>query len=234
MVNRKINKKVNSLIVARIKKGQKIRRKSVSPYASIDWKNATQLFQRDSQKKIVQKTITARSLLLWLAGAADKGLVYLAHADDPAVVEYLLEGTGPLSWRMQHMVSRFQQQKYVTLEEKPDGSIVMRITKHGFVRALGYNLSTMQLKKPNMWDKKWRLVIFDVPEKHRRLRDIFRLRLKQLGLYALQESVYISPYSCFDEVEFLRELYGIAFTVRYLLVEKVEDDEYLRTHFKLT
>lgn len=228
-----INKKVNSLIGKRIKKGHKIRRKSVSPYASIDWKNARQLFHSTSQKDIGRKTLTARSLLLWLATAADKGLVYLAHADDPAVVEYLLEGTGPLSWRMEHMVNRFQKQKYVTVEEKPDGTTVVRITKHGLVRALGYQLNTMQLKKPKVWDKRWRLVIFDVPEKHRRLRDIFRLRLKQLGLYPLQESVYTSPFPCFDEVEFLRELYGIAFTVRYLLVEKVEDDKFLLSHFEL-
>lgn len=232
MVNEKAKSMVHKRTIAQVNK-RKIRRKSVSPYASIDWKNATQLFQRDSQKKIVQKTITARSLLLWLAGAAEKGLVYLAHADDPAVVEYLLEGTGPLSWRMQHMVSRFQQQKYVTVAEKTDGSIVVRITKHGLIRALGYNLRTMQLKKPNVWDKKWRLVIFDVPEKHRRLRDIFRMRLKQLGLYALQESVYVSPYPCFEEVEFLRELYGISFTVRYLLVEEIEDDRVIKRHFRL-
>ncbi len=57
--------------------------------------------------------------------------------------------------------------------------------------------------------------------------------LRQLELYPLQKSVFVSPYPCFDEVEFLRELYGVAFTVRYLLVERIEKDEFLKQHFNV-
>ena len=101
-------------------------------------------------------------------------------------------------------------------------------------RALTYQLDTMMVRKPKRWDKKWRVVIFDIPEKYRRVRDIFRSRLRQLSLYQLQESVYISPYPCFSEIEFLRELYGVSFTVSYLLVDRIEDDELLRSHFELS
>lgn len=43
------------------------------------------------------------------------------------------------------------------------------------------------------WDGNWYLVIFDVPEKLRRKRDILREKLKKLGFGQLQQSVWISP-----------------------------------------
>ena len=100
-------------------------------------------------------------------------------------------------------------------------------------KALTYQLDTMKLDRPKKWDKKWRVVIFDVPNKYGRTRDIFRKRLDQLGLRKIQKSVYVSPYPCFKEVEFLRELYGIPVTVQYLLVEQIEDDAFLKRQFNL-
>ena len=101
------------------------------------------------------------------------------------------------------------------------------------VKALTYRLDTLMITKPKRWDKKWRVVIFDIPIKYNRVRDIFRSRLVQMGMYQLQESVYIYPYSCFSEIEFLRELYGVPFTARYLLVEHIENDDFLKYHFEL-
>ncbi len=44
------------------------------------------------------------------------------------------------------------------------------------------------------WDGFWRIVIFDVPEKRRRSRDVLRKQLRLLGFGRLQNSTYISPY----------------------------------------
>jgi len=43
------------------------------------------------------------------------------------------------------------------------------------------------------WDKKWRLVVFDIPEKNRLARDALRKKLKELGFAPLQRSTWISP-----------------------------------------
>lgn len=210
-----------------------IQNKRRSPYAHISWDKAATLFQQPPSKQKRPFPITAASVLRQLATAADKGLMFATHAADPAIVEYMLEGTGPLTWRTRHMIHRFQKQKFVIVHEAPDGTVTVKITKNGFAHALSYQLDAMKLRERDHWDKKWRVVVFDVPEKYKRLRDVFRSRLEQLGLYRLQDSVYVSPYPCFDEIEFLRELYGIAFTVQYLLVEKIEDDGTLCTHFHL-
>ena len=47
---------------------------------------------------------------------------------------------------------------------------------------------------PHSWDKKWRLVVFDIPEQKRKLRNYFRRYLVILGFGKVQRSIWISPY----------------------------------------
>lgn len=211
-----------------------MKKTQITPYAKIDWDKASHFFHEIPELPNKKSKITASQLLTKFAQLAEKGIVFMTNASNPAVVEYMLEGTGPLSWESRRIIQRFEKQHYVTVSITSEGATLVKITKHGRNRALAYQLDTMKLQKSTIWDHKWRVVIFDVPEKHKRLRDIFRMRLRQLGLYQLQESVYVSPYPCFDEVEFLRELFGVAFHVRYLLVEKIEEDGFLHEHFNLS
>ena len=46
----------------------------------------------------------------------------------------------------------------------------------------------------NKWDGKWRIVIFDIEEKNKKVRETFRHKLKELGFGQLQKSVWISPH----------------------------------------
>ena len=50
------------------------------------------------------------------------------------------------------------------------------------------------------WDKKWRIIVFDIPEELRKERARFRTRLKWLGCVMLQESVFVFPYPCEKEL----------------------------------
>jgi hypothetical protein len=52
-----------------------------------------------------------------------------------------------------------------------------------------------------------------------------------MGFYQMQESVYLFPHPCYDEVEFLRSFYGVGAMVKYLLVTKLEDDALYRQYF---
>lgn len=205
-----------------------------NPYAHIDWEKATVLFQKQEKgENISRKYPAVRDVLRLLAAASGIGLIFAFPGAAPAIGTLFLGKQHFNRWQTKQIISQLEKQKYVEVEYLDQGKVRVKITKDGMVRALTYELEKMELVKPKRWDKKWRVVIFDIPEKHRRVRDVFRMRLTQLGLYQLQESVYVSPYTCFDEVAFLRELYGVAFTVRYLFVEKIEDDEYLHDRFNL-
>lgn len=56
------------------------------------------------------------------------------------------------------------------------------------------------------WDKKWRIVIFDIPEPKKLAREHLRFFLKELGFKMLQNSNWICPYGDFDEIQnFIKE-----------------------------
>lgn len=212
-------------------RGRNKRRYSL--YAKIDWRKAESLFQRPQVKEEQERKYPpVRDILRVIAAAGAIGMLFAFPHSAPGIA--LLFGLGRhRDWEVNAVVKTLVRQKYVSVIESPDGKTTVRITKKGMTKALTYELDTMQILKPKKWDKRWRVVIFDVPEKYKDLRNAFRVRLRQLGLFQLQESVYVSPYPCFDEIEFLRELYGVAFATKYLLVEKIEDDISLREHFGL-
>lgn len=56
------------------------------------------------------------------------------------------------------------------------------------------------------WDGWWRMVIFDIEERNRLVRNMIRMKLKELGFGMWQESVYITPHPVMEEMnEFFQE-----------------------------
>ncbi len=216
--------------------GKVIKRKRQNPYARIDWDKAKDLFKdpiilyKEDKSKLFP---SRKEILHVLAAAGAIGLTFVFPKVGASVGSLLLGDKHYCDWRSDQIFAQLKKQKYVAIKYNENGSVTLKITKDGLRRVLTYQLDEMKLRLPKKWDKKWRVVIFDIPEKYKRVRDIFRSRLLQLGLYQLQESVYVSPYPCFKEVEFLRELYGVSITVRYLLVDKIEEDEQLKSYFEL-
>ncbi len=106
----------------------------------------------------------------------------------------------------------------------------LTLTKEGQLRKL---LNKASISKEKSWDGKWRLLMFDIPERAREERDKFRSLLKQNGFVKLQASVFISPYSLNREaVEYLKETRLIDY-IRILRVDKMDNDKVLRTKFGL-
>lgn len=207
---------------------------SQNPYARIDWEKAKELFKQPFHQPAKKKNFpSTKEILHILAAAGTIGLTFAFPKIGTSIGRLLLGSSYYNDWSSDQVLKQLKKQKYVEIKTNDDGSITLKITQNGLVRALTYQLEEMTINQPKRWDKKWRVVIFDIPNKYKRTRDIFRMRLHQLGLYQLQESTYIHPYPCFDQIEFLRELYGITFTVNYLLVEKLEDDGFLRRRFEL-
>lgn len=210
----------------------KVVRKS-NPYVHIDWEKASKLFQQPIISSRKHSFPPVKDILHVLAAAGAIGMIFAFPGTAPAIGSLVLGDNSYDRWKTKKIITRLNKQKFLTIKENSDGTVTVSVTKRGMVRALTYQLETMQLKKQKSWDKRWRVVIFDIPEKYKKARDIFRTRLRQLNLFPLQDSVFVSPYPCFREIEFLRELYGIPSTIKYLLVEKLEDDQALKEYFSL-
>ncbi len=118
--------------------------------------------------------------------------------------------------------------------EKRNKQIYISLTKKGEKRAGKYQINSLSIKSPRKWDKKWRVVIFDIPENTRIKREAFRGKLKELNFYPLQKSVWAYPYSCQKEIKLLREFFNLSKeNLKFLEVAKIEGDENLRRYFEL-
>jgi phenylacetic acid degradation operon negative regulatory protein len=85
------------------------------------------------------------------------------------------------------------------------------------------------------WDGTWKIVIFDVPEDRRGDRDAFRSFLKRKGFYKLQQSVFVSPFADFEQLNFARHQYGLEKYVNLFVAKSAgtDDDSKLKTYFSL-
>ena len=71
-----------------------------------------------------------------------------------------------------------------------NGQIYLRLTSNGEKR-VKRDFSITQLTKK--WNKKWVVLIFDIEEKSRKVRDRLRSKLISIGFGMLQESAWITP-----------------------------------------
>lgn len=123
--------------------------------------------------------------------------------------------------------------KLIDYKEALDGTVSLILTDDGKRKILRYNLDKMTIKKPSQWDGWWRLVIFDIPEKKNQGRKALSSKLKELGFYPMQKSVFIYPYECKDEIDFISEIFDIKPYVRFLVVKETDIDLHLKTNFGL-
>ncbi|MDP3763584.1 MAG: hypothetical protein Q8Q92_02960 [bacterium] len=134
-----------------------------------------------------------------------------------------------------------RQKEYVS-------SSTTKLVKRGllFYDGIGYQMTSkgesllrrwqfadFKLQKPRKWDKKWRVMIFDIPEKKKKIRDNLTLLFRQAGIRRLQNSVWIYPYDCEDIITLLKTDFGIGKNLLYLIVDELENDKYLREEFDL-
>lgn len=131
---------------------------------------------------------------------------------------------------LKRTIQRLERQKLIEVDEEEKRQVV-KITDNGRRRILKFALDELEIKKPKLWDRKWRLISFDLPEKLSRERKILVEYLKVWGFYPLHKSVYLHAYPCLREVEFLREYLGVGEYVRMFLVSSIENDQLFRDFF---
>ncbi len=88
------------------------------------------------------------------------------------------------------VIKRLREKGLVELID--DKELILRLTDSGKDRALWAKMMGGDEK----WDGKWRLVVWDIPEKRRQARDLLRFKLKQLGFKQWQQSIWASKINC--------------------------------------
>ena len=135
------------------------------------------------------------------------------------------------NFRIKSVLSRLATKGLVVFVEK-GGKRYARITEDG-KHMLNLETARMQVVKKKRWDRRWRLVIFDIPERRRSVRIRLRKFMVSCGFERLQDSVWAYPYDCEDLIALVKAEFRIGADALYLIVEQMEHDKHLREHFHL-
>ena len=135
-------------------------------------------------------------------------------------------------YRFRRTIRSLQRNKLIRFEQR-GGVDTITLTEKGSARAVKYSFEDFTMPPPRRWDGLWRLISFDIPERKGKARRAFSSKLRELDFYPLQESLFVYPYECGKEINFMRSHLFIEPHVRYLTVKEIEHDAPIRKHFHL-
>lgn len=101
----------------------------------------------------------------------------------------------------------------------------VEITPQGLDKIRKNEVNHIKIDRPEKWDGKWRLTIFDIPDKYKNSRDSLRYKLLRLGFCKIQESVYAYPFECSDEIRQLSESLLIENYVLIMISEIIQGED---------
>ena len=107
------------------------------------------------------------------------------------------------------------------------------LTTKGEAKLRQLELNDYKIKKPRHWDRKWRILAFDVKEERKSTRNKIRFTLGQMGFVRLQDSVWVYPYDCEDLIMLLKADLKIGKDLIYIIADSIENDKNLCKSFNL-
>lgn len=148
------------------------------------------------------------------------------------LLEYLPNEKYNLKYQMKSVAGRLVAKKYAVWVER-DGKKYLQVTLKGR-KALAFEQAKVALKnQKKKWDGRWRMVVFDIPERRRLIRNRLRTIMLEIGFIRLQDSVWVYPYDCEDFVALLKAELKIGKDVLYAIADTIEHDKDIRKHFHI-
>lgn len=116
--------------------------------------------------------------------------------------------------RIRESLRSLEKRHLIEYLESKEGALI-RLTDKGREHIRKFELDTLKLPV-KAWDRRWRLILFDIPEENGKARRALQERLRGLGCFPLQKSVFVYPHECRDEINFLVEFFEVSAYIRYL------------------
>jgi DNA-binding transcriptional regulator PaaX len=132
--------------------------------------------------------------------------------------------------KVRRSMYNLKKNKYIKIKQVGKEKYRFELTKKGKKLLGRYNFSDFKIGPKEFWDGQWRTFMFDIPEKKKQVRDMLREKLKGLGFFLFQKSVWLYPLECEEEMNYICEFLGVeAHTI--VFTGKIRDDHSLRKHF---
>jgi len=172
-----------------------------------------------------------------LTGLFIGGAIVLASTS-PYFVQNLIKGYKRYQKYPKQKIStvfwRLKRDGFIDIKQS-NHQIYISLTQEGRRKAGIFQINNLKIKRPKQWDKKWRLLMFDISQKRKILREALRGKLKELGFLPFQKSIWIHPFDCSAEVELLKDFFGLSVKeIQLIVAEDIGDDSVFLQRFKLS
>lgn len=138
--------------------------------------------------------------------------------------------------QLSNAFANLKNRKLVEIIQEKNGKTKVILTNTGEKRVKEFCFEQLRIKKAKKWDKKWRVLVYDIPTKpkvYNTAREALRAKIKEIGFVQLQKSVWVCPYECEDEILFLSESYRVTKFIEIFTVDRMLHSERLKSKFKL-
>ncbi len=138
--------------------------------------------------------------------------------------------------KIANSLAYLKRERLIEILEEKNGKMLVILTNKGKKRLAEYSIDMVEIKRPEKWDGKWRVLMFDIPAHpkiYNSAREALRNKIKEIGFIQIQKSVWAYPYECEDELLFIAETFKIQKYIEILTVEKILHEKILREKFPL-
>ncbi|MBM3261241.1 CRISPR-associated endonuclease Cas2 [Candidatus Kaiserbacteria bacterium] len=163
-----------------------------------------------------------RDILKLVAAGVVVGGMAVAAPNTLQLIDYLNPKGVRERKRIWSTIRYLEQKNRIRIEERGHDQYVY-LTSAGETKLNEDTIWELAIKAPYRWDRKWRIVMFDLPSKHEQARKSFRLKLEDLGFKLYQRSVFIYPHECHQEVLTIAKWYGVDEYIRYIVATEIHD-----------
>lgn len=136
--------------------------------------------------------------------------------------------------KIKNSLKSLEKREIISLEEK-NNNVFVKLKDQNNSLVIKYSIKALFdfKKKEKKWKGRWFFVFFDVPKIQNNKRDYLRSYLLKIGFIKYQQSVYIFPYECQKEVTLIKKVVEGAKYMKYIVAEKIEDEDKIKQYFGL-
>ena len=179
------------------------------------------------------KSEITKDIFYWLLTA---GAVSIAATSPYFITSLLKSGKNFKKYPKQKLSNTFcklRKSGLININRK-NHQIYISLTEEGKKKAGWMQIDALKIARPQKWDKKWRLVMFDIAQLKKLYREAFRGKLKEMGFQPFQKSVWICPFECEPEIELLKKFFGFSEReLKLIVAENIGDEAEWKKIFNL-
>lgn len=161
----------------------------------------------------VMKGLLKTSLAVGLVGTA------VVAPNALQAIDFVVRQVDKQNKRGKRFSEYAQRSGYFEIERLSEDRYCVRLSKKGVKAAQDVLFQEYELPKKQKWDGHWHMLMFDIAEKHKYLRDALSNRVDALGMKLIQNSVYVYPYDITEFTQNVQAVYPEA--MQYVLHAEV-------------